>query len=34
MEFYRRLGEVLLEKEVEEIFKEIIDRFGPLPKHA
>jgi transcription-repair coupling factor (superfamily II helicase) len=34
MEFYRRLGEALTEKEVEEIFKEIIDRFGPLPKVA
>ena len=34
MEFYRRLGEALTEKEVEEIFREIIDRFGPLPKPA
>lgn len=34
MEFYRRLGETVSEKEVEEIFKEVIDRFGPLPKPA
>ena len=34
MEFYRRLGEALSEQEVEDIYKEILDRFGPLPKSA
>lgn len=34
MEFYQRLGEALALEEVNEIGKELLDRFGELPKEA
>jgi transcription-repair coupling factor (superfamily II helicase) len=34
MEIYHRLGETTSNEEIETLFEELIDRFGPLPKQA
>lgn len=34
MEIYHRLGETTNNEEIETLFEELIDRFGPLPKQA
>jgi transcription-repair coupling factor (superfamily II helicase) len=34
MEIYHRLGETTNNEEIETLFAELIDRFGPLPKQA
>ena len=34
MEIYHRLGEMTKDKEIDTLFEELIDRFGPLPPEA